>query len=101
MIKKFEAYNIPDWEIIDYDNDSGKILSVQRLSDDEIFSIGDTIGFVPDGEIIGVIDRLWKSYEQMRIDIGKLGLVLNDDIMKIDDVNKEVDPLKEGPIKKI
>jgi len=90
--KTFESYSTNDWKIISYDNDKGKILSVERTSDGEIFSLGDTIGYVPDGKEIGKIDRLWKSFEQMRIDVGKLGVVLNDEIMKI----KDMEELKES-----
>ena len=98
MIKKFEAYSISDWDITDYDGE--KILSVKRNSDGEIFSVGDTVGYKPDGKVIGEIDRIWKSFEQMRMDVGKLGLVLNDDLMKVEEkTNEEVNPLREGPTK--
>lgn len=88
-LKTFEAYSTEDWVIMDYDNDSGKILSVKRNSDGEIFSIGDEIGLRPDNKSVGKIDRLWKSFDQMRIDVGNLGLVLNDELVILKKVNEE------------
>jgi len=80
-LNEFNAYSEDDWKIISQKDD--EILSVKRVSDGEIFSVGDLIGFRPDNKEIGKIDRLWQSFEQMRIDVGKLGLVLNDEIVKL------------------
>jgi hypothetical protein len=68
-------YSEKDWDV----------LSVKRTSDGEVFSVGDLIGLKPDNKEVGRIDRIWPSFEQMRIDIGNLGLVLNDDIVKLND----------------
>jgi len=89
FVNEDSKYSTDDWTIIDYDNDSGKILSVKRTSDGEVFSIGDEIGLRPDNKSAGKIDRLWKSFEQMRIDIGNLGLVLNDDLVNLKKTNEE------------
>jgi len=86
-----DAYSTDDWAIIDYDNDSGKILSVKRISDGEVFSIGDEIGLRPDNKSAGKIDRLWKSFDQMRIDVGSLGLVLNDELVNLKKVTENID----------
>jgi hypothetical protein len=66
-----------------YSEDDWEILSVKRTSDGEVFSVGDLIGLKPGNREVGKIDRIWQSFEQMRIDIGNLGLVLNDDIVKL------------------
>ena len=84
-------YSVDDWTIIDYDIKNSKILSVQRNSDGEIFKLGDEIAhrtpYTKD-KTMGKIDRFWKSFEQMRIDIGNLGVVLNDYVIKIEDRNE-------------
>ena len=80
------GYSTDDWTIMDYDIDNGKILSVKRNSDGEIFKLGDTIAHdIPGTEPreMGKIDRFWKSLEQMRIDVGSLGVVLNQYVKKI------------------
>ena len=80
------GYSTDDWTIMDYDVDSGKILSVKRNSDGEIFKLGDKIAHNIPGtppKAMGEIDRFWKSFEQMRIDVGRLGVVLNDYVVKI------------------
>lgn len=56
------------------------IYSVKRLPDGEIFTLGDKVGIgtLPAGNIT----RLWVSFDQMRLDVGSLGLVLRDFIKK-------------------
>lgn len=85
---------VPDgFEILDYTNTptesarkfttNGKnISSVRRTFDNEIFSIGDKIGDIY-GHEFGNITAIWISFDQMRIDIGNLGLVLREEIIKL------------------
>ena len=98
-MKRFNQYMLEadtnqstyDWEITDYDISENKILSVKRKSDGMIFSLGDEVGHdVPGTKYMkmGKIDRFWKSFDQMRIDIGKLGIVLNDYVTKLDKVEE-------------
>ena len=100
-IKKFEElnesdyqYSTDEWEITDYDNDSGKILSVKRTSDGEIFSVGDNVGLKPGDRPLGKIDKFWKSFEQMRVDIGRLGYVMNDLLMKEENIDETLGRMK-------
>jgi len=85
-VKKFDDHmekGAPPPPISKYSEEDWDVLSVKRLSDGEIFSVGDLIGLNPDNKEVGKIDRIWPSFEQMRIDVGNLGLVLNDDIVKL------------------
>lgn len=61
-----------NWEILVQEGDD--ILSVRRLSDGEIFHVGGfyTIEGVTSPKI-GPITKLWQSFEQMRIDVGRGG----------------------------
>ncbi len=67
-----------DWTILTLDSD--EIKSVRRTSDGEVFSIGDKVIYDfqkhnPE-KALGKIDRIWVSFEQLRIDIGNCGDVL-------------------------
>lgn len=53
-----------------------EIYSVKRLSDGEIFTIGDQL--LIDGEDYAIIDKIWPSFDRMRADSGRLGIVLHD-----------------------
>ena len=61
------------------------IFSVKRTTDNEIFTIGDTIGWVFDTEDrnLGKIDQMWINGPQLRIDIRKFGIPLTDDVRKM------------------
>lgn len=52
------------------------IYSVKRLPDGEIFTVGDKIGIGTSPA--GNITKIWVSFDQMRLDVGNLGLVLRD-----------------------
>ncbi len=58
-----------------------EIYSVKRLSDSEIFTIGDDI--LMDTREAGVLDKIWPSFYQMRGDIGRMGIVLNHDFITV------------------
>lgn len=77
-----------------YRKDIVSINSVKRIKDGEVFTLGD---YVENKEIknlnlnifldecIGPITKIWPSLDQMRIDIDKLGMVLNNlDVVKVD-----------------
>lgn len=64
-----------DCIISKYKKDIVEIYSVKRLSDGEIFTVGDQL--LLDGEDYVKIDKIWPSFDQMRADSGRLGLVLN------------------------
>ena len=55
-----------------------KIHAVRRLSDNEVFRVGDELIMEPGRKEVGRITRLWISFEQMRADVGNLGVVLHD-----------------------
>lgn len=73
-----------------YTKDPIEINSVQRISDGEIFTLGDMIASVlptnaKDKHIskYGKITKIWPSFDQMRADIDRLGLVLNHEELKV------------------
>lgn len=55
---------------------NNEILSVIRLCDNMIFNLRDIICCKLTGTVYGRITRLWVSHEQLRVDIGRMGLVL-------------------------
>lgn len=59
------------------------IYSVKRTTDGEIFTIGDTFGVQYSDRAFGEIDWMFVSHEQLRMDMGKLGFPLTDDIKKM------------------
>lgn len=67
--------------------DSIQINSVRRFSDGEIFTLGDTItldhGFGLDDNHKQVISKIWPSFDQMRADCGRSGIVLNREMWKV------------------
>lgn len=77
---------VPESEIPnDHNRDHFKyeIYSVKRITDDEVFTLGDTIGTKYSDKPTGKIDWMFVSFEQLRIDIGRMGFPLTDDITKI------------------
>lgn len=62
-----------------YQEDIIEIQSVKRISDGEIFSLGDTIidSTGTSDPSFGKITKIWPSFNQMRADIGRIGIVLN------------------------
>lgn len=62
-----------------------------RPSDNVLFNVGDEVTDIF-GKSFGKITKIWKSFDQVRIDIGNLGLVLywpgmKDLIMKNNDTD--------------
>lgn len=76
-----------------YINERCKIHSVKRLSDSEIFTIGDKIQLDSDNKEYGTITELYISHEQLRFYCGKLGGVLCHDIDKRNNFTKLKQPL--------
>lgn len=70
-----------------------KIHSIKRLSDGEIFTIGDKIQLDEDNTTYGTITALYISHEQLRFYCGKLGGVLCHDIDKRNNFKKVKQPL--------
>jgi hypothetical protein len=64
-----------------YEKDIVEIYSIKRLSDGEIFTVGDQL--LLGGEDYAKIDKIWPSFEQMRADSGRLGLVLNNKFLTV------------------
>jgi hypothetical protein len=68
-----------------YNEDIIEIKSVKRLEDGEVFTVGDMLymNYITDegenigGKEMGVLTKIWPSFEQMRGDIGRMGIVLN------------------------
>ncbi len=68
-----------------YHEDVIEINSVQRLVDGEIFTLGDMLymnyitdnGELVGGNNVGIITKIWPSFDQMRADCGRMGVVLN------------------------
>lgn len=60
----------------DHRNDADLIHSVKRLSDGEVFTIGDELTFSDRNSSIGKIDKLWESHGQLRCNIENMGQVL-------------------------
>ncbi len=61
-----------------------QINSVRRYSDGEIFTLGDTIVLDGDDGIHKMkIDKIWPSFDQMRADSGRSGIVLNREMWKV------------------
>ncbi len=79
IVEPTEKYPVEVFLAMEDDYD---IYSVRRLPDGEIFTLGDLIGIEGTKKPAGKIDRFWVSFDQMRIDIGSLGLVLRDFIKK-------------------
>lgn len=50
-----------------------EIYSVRRISDDTTWSLGDDVYFKFDDKYVGKIDKLYPSFWQMRIGIGRTG----------------------------
>lgn len=70
---------------IKYYKDDSKysIFSVKRTTDNEIFTIGNTVGFIHSDKPFGEITLLWINGIQLRIDINNVGFPLTDDIKKM------------------
>ena len=64
-------------------NSKYSIHSVKRITDNEIFTIGDTVGFIGIEHSFGQITWMWINNIQLRIDIGKGGFPLTDDMIKM------------------
>ena len=102
--KEFEVLSIKydDWKILKqghsefedcvndcvnntHKEDIVEINSVKRIKDGEIFTLGDMLymnyvspsGQVFGGKEMGILTKIWPSFEQMRGDIGRMGIVLN------------------------
>lgn len=77
-----------------YNKDVVEIHSVKRLSDGEIFTVGDQL-LLDNGAGPGQhgpslprlkdekVGKIWPSFDQMRADINGLGLLLNHDFIKV------------------
>lgn len=54
-----------------------EVVSILRKSDNQVFQVGDECKLRIGDYYLGKITRLWKSGNQMRGDIGRMGLVLS------------------------
>lgn len=97
---KYKIYD--DWKIINpdhpefngciedciensYTDELVRIFSVERISDGEVFTLGEkvcSVGFGKSSTTYGSIDRIWPSFDQMRCDVGNMGMVLNNDFIR-------------------
>ena len=59
-----------------------KIHSIKRLHDGNIFTIGDHIK-IENTESIGTINKLWIVFNKVKIFVGRLELVLYDNIKQV------------------
>lgn len=62
----------------------------QRPSDGKIFRVGDQVRCIITKRSFGIVDRIWQSFEQVRCDIGRMGLVIyapnrQDNLEPVDD----------------
>lgn len=73
-----------DYVIIKQDNNH--ITEVKRISDNMIFKLGDNVKCSTSGLVYGKITKIWISFNQLRIDIDRLGLVLCVDDEKRQDI---------------
>lgn len=74
-------YYIYDCIMSKYNKDKVEINSVKRLLDNEVFTVGDQL--LIDGDDYVKIDKIWPSFDQMRADSGRLGIILNRDFITV------------------
>jgi hypothetical protein len=61
-----------NWKVLE--TDGYEILSVMRLSDKAVFKVGGYYTIDGTTDPVGPIDKLWQSFEQMRLDVGRMGM---------------------------